>query len=124
MRFTYFNTAQTSPASAQALDPQNGTDEDRVLRKIIVGAPVSAGTIIVYNTNNAVFNATTNIAYKHTFPTFSTTNTNGVSPVVIDFTAAGGKPGGTNGLLLQNGGSFTTDQAMQVSFLWDNPDDA
>src|SRR5438034_6462676 len=116
MRYTYFNTAQTSPAVAQALDPQAGSDDDRVLKKIIIGAPVSARSITVYNKTNAVFGASTDIAFKHTFPSFSTTNVN-LTPVQIDFTCEGGREKGANGLVLQ-GGSFTTDQAMQVTFLW------
>ena len=122
MRVTYYDTAQSTPATATALDAQAGSDEDRILKKIIIGKPSSGAILVVYHPNNAVFGATTNIAFKHTFPTFSATNTNGISPVVIDFTAGGG-PSGTNGMVLSGGGSFTTDTAMQVTFLWTNPDD-
>jgi hypothetical protein len=123
MKFTYLNTAQVTPATATAIDAQAGANDNRVLKKILVGNPVSGGNIVIFNLNNAVFGATTNIAYKHTFPTFSATNTNGVTPIVIDFTGAGGPAKGTNGLILQGGGSVTTDQTMQVTLLWDNPDD-
>lgn len=109
---------------AQALDPQAGASDNRILKKIIIGNPVAAGNIIVYNLNNAVFGATTNIAYKHTIPaSFSTTNTNGVTPIVIDLTAGGQTAGHQDGLQLDGGGSITTDQTMQVTFLWSNPDD-
>lgn len=120
MRVTYFDTAQSTPAVAQAIDPQAGADDDRILKRIIVGKPTAGATIVVYSINNAVFGASTNIAFKYTYPTFGSGTP---ASDMINFTVEGGRQDGKNGLLLTGGGSFTTSSAMQVSFLWDNPDD-
>jgi len=89
--------------------------DDVRLFKLIVGAPVSAGNIVIYSINNPVNGASTNIAAKLTLPTFSTTNPNpGV--YVFDF--------GSEGLPLIDGGAIIIDQTMQVSALWELNDDA
>lgn len=123
MRATYFDTAQSTPAVAQQLDSTlaSGSDEDRVLRKIIVGKPVAGASIVVYNPNNAVFGSTANIAFKYTFPTFGAGTP---ASDQFEFGSVAGGTKGTDGLILPGGGSFTTSSAMQVTFLWDNPDDA
>lgn len=119
MRVTYVDTAFSGTTAATALDAQAGADEDRILKKIIVGKPTAAATIIVYTVGNAFTGATTNIAFKYTYPTFGAGTP---ASDQFDFGSVGG--GGTprNGLELQGGGSVTTSSAMQVSFFWDNPD--
>lgn len=119
MRVTYVDSAITSTTPATALDALAGADEDRILYKIIVGKPVAAATITVFNMSNALANNTTNIAFKYTFPTFGAGTP--ASDQII-FSTGGGRDVRRDGLNLPQGGSVATSSAMQVSFLWDNPD--
>lgn len=116
--YTNTSTALTGANTAQNI---NTDSRSIVVRKIIVGNPVSGGNIVLFNAPSQVANATTTIAYKHTFPTFSTTNTNGVTPVVVDFRAASTGAGSAeeDGIICANGGAIATDQTMQVTVLWD-----
>lgn len=118
MRATYVDTAHTATAAATAIDSQAGTDADRVIRKILVGKPTAGATLTLYSEANAYTGATTNIAFKYTFPTFGAGTP---ASDVIDFGTVGGDPK-RNGLVLGQGGSITTSSAMQVTVLWDDPD--
>lgn len=117
MQAKYTNTTTTSTTPATVIE----ATQPVVIKKIIVGNPVSGGSVTLFTEGNALSNNTTQIAYKHTFPTFSTTNTNGVSPVVIDFRSTSSQGGSTedDGIFCQTGSSFAIDQAMQVTVLWD-----
>lgn len=88
-----------------------GTDANRdvVVYKVVVGAPVSAGNIVLYNITNPLGSSTANIAVKITLPTFSTTNVN-PGFYVADF--------GPYGLPLPQGGNLQIDQTMNVTVIW------
>lgn len=106
MKYTYMPSSNTS-TNGVALSDTAGRDV--TLMKLVVGAPVSAGNIVVYDITNPVNGATTNIAVKITLPSFSSTNVNpGV--YVIDF--------GPKGLTLGSGGAIIIDQTMQVTAMW------
>lgn len=101
------NTATNGVALATANSAVNETDL-RVY-KLIVGTPVSAGNIWLYNISNPLGSSAANIAMKLTLPTFSTTNINpGV--YVMDF--------GPYGLPLNEGGNLQIDQTMNVTVVW------
>lgn len=87
-----------------------GTEEDVRVYKLIIGTPVNAGNIYLYNITNPLNGSTVNIATKITLPTFSTTNINpGV--YVVDF--------GPDGLPLPEGGNLLIDQTMNVTVMWE-----
>ena len=93
-----------------------GSDSERdvVVKSVIIGAPVSGGSITFYTITNPVGGASTNIAAKITLPTFSTTNVNpGV--YVLNF--------GPGGLVLNEGGNVVIDQTMQVTVNWETMND-
>lgn len=117
MQATYVNTTTTSTTPATVISASGPV----VIRKIIVGNPVTAGNITLFNEGNALSNNTTQIAYKHTFPSFSATNTNGVTPIVVDFRSASQQGGSVteDGIFCQSGASIAIDQTMQVTVLWD-----
>lgn len=115
---TYIDTAHSGTTPATVIDAQAGSDDDRVIKKIIVGKPTAAASLILYKINNAFTGATTNIAFKYTYPTFGAGTP---ATDVFDFTSPVGNGGSqtqVNGLVV-NGGSVTTSSAMQVSVLWD-----
>ena len=116
MNFTYLNTTTSSTTPASQI---NTDGRAIVLKKLIIGNPVTAGNLTVHYTNVALANDTTTIAFKLTLPTFSTTNTNTAQPVVVDFCTLGNAGVGEDGLSLANGGSIVLDQTMQVTALWD-----
>ena len=82
--------------------------QDVLVKKVIVGAPVSAGNIILYNKSVAYSGDTSNIGVKVTLPTFSTTNIN-PGLYVLDF----------GGGLRLDGGLLMIDQSMQVTVVWE-----
>lgn len=89
-----------------------------IIRKIIVGNPVTSGNITLFLEGNALANNTTNIGYKKTYPA-SFTN---IQPeTVIDFRGSSSQGGsvGTDGIFCQTGASIVIDQTMQVTVLWD-----
>lgn len=89
-------------------------DDVRVF-KLIIGTPVSAGSVWLYDITNPLNASTANIAFKMTLPTFSTTNINpGV--YVLDF--------GPYGLPCDQGGNLIIDQTMNVTVVWDNADNS
>jgi hypothetical protein len=110
MNFTYqagSNTA-TNGTAIGALA------QDIAVYGLIVGAPVSAGNIILYNKTVAFSGDTSDIAAKITFPTFSTTNILlSAREQFIDF--------GPQGLQL-DGGNLMIDQTMQVTVIWEPVD--
>jgi hypothetical protein len=116
MNFVYLNTTTSGTTPASQL---NTDGRAIVLKKLIIGNPVTAGNLTVHYTNVALANDTTTIAFKMTLPTFSTTNVNNTQPIVIDFTTGLNAGVGENGLSLSNGGSVVLDQAMQVTALFD-----
>lgn len=91
---------------------QIGDDSDGDIRvyKLIIGTPVSAGNVWLYNITNPLNASTANIAFKTTLPTFSTTNVN-PGMYVIDF--------GPFGLPLPQGGNIIMDQTMNVTVVWE-----
>ncbi len=117
MQATFFNTTTSSTTPAPTLNGGNGPI---VIRKIIVGNPVTAGNLTVFSTGNALSNNTTNIALKLTYPSFSTTNIND-GPDVYDFRASSSQGGSveSDGLQFPQGASLVIDQTMQVTVLWD-----
>lgn len=90
------------------------SNRDVVVTKLIVGTPVSGGSIWLRTITNPIGGSTANIAAKITLPTFSTTNINpGV--YVVDF--------GSAGLPLNQGGNLEIDQTMNVSVIWNYLDE-
>lgn len=100
------NTATNGTAIGSA-------EQDVVVKKLIIGSPVSAGNIWLYKITNPLNASTANIAAKITLPTFSTTNIN-PGLYVLDF--------GPEGLPLNQGGNLIIDQTMNVSVVWDLAD--
>jgi hypothetical protein len=118
LQYTYINTTSSSTTPAQQI---NTDGRAIVVRKIIVGNPVSTGNITIHNNNVALSNDTTTINFKNTFPTFSTSAL-AQFPTVIDFRAgamAGGGSAEADGLECSQGGSLVIDQTMQLTVLWD-----
>lgn len=117
MQTTYINatTSGTTPATVLNTDGRA-----IVIRKIIIGNPVSSGNLTVFNENNALANNTTQIALKLSYPAFSTTNIND-GPDTYDLRTNAGSSGSTedDGLFCAAGGSVTIDQTMQVTVFWD-----
>ena len=116
MQSTYLNaiTSGTTPASQVNTDGRS-----IVIRKILVGNPVSSGNITIHNNNVALANDTTTINAKITLPSFSTTNIN-TGPLTFDFRTA--SPNGSteaDGLQCSLGSSIVIDQTMQVTVFWD-----
>lgn len=110
MRFTYQSASNTA-TNGTAL---GAVDQDIVVKKLIIGLPVNAGNIILYNKTVAFSGDTSDIAVKFTLPTFSTTNILlSMREQVIDF--------GEEGLQL-NGGNLMIDQTMQVTVVWELKD--
>lgn len=116
MFVTYISASNTA-TNGTALG-NSDSNSDVVIKKIIVGAPVSAGNIFVYNITNPLNASTVNIAAKHTLPTFSTTNINPGS-YIFDYTSAY-----CRGLQLSGGGNVIIDQTMQVTVIWDYADNS
>lgn len=106
---SYFNTANSTTGGAQ-LSAQASQNVE--VFSIIVGNPVAAANIWLYDENNVgnVSN-TTGLKAKFTLPgSFAT----GQLPFVLDLTDRNG-----HGLLLQMGGTVAIDQAGQYTVLWD-----
>ena len=116
MQFVYLNTTTSSTTPASVVSTQS-----MVLKKLIIGNPVTAGNLTVHNTGNALANDTTTIAFKLTLPTFSTTNVNQTQPLVVDFCTLGNAGVAEDGLSCASGCSIVIDQTMQVTALWDYP---
>lgn len=106
MRTTFAPSSNTSTNGVSFA----GTEDDVRVYKLIIGTPVNAGNVWLYNITNPVASATTNIAFKITLPTFSTTNIN-PGFYVIDF--------GPYGLPLAEGGALVIDQTMNVTVVWE-----
>src|SRR6185369_14322882 len=102
MRVTYVDSAFSGSTAATPLDAQAGADDDRCLYKIFVGKPTAGATIIVYNVGNAYTGATTNIAFKYTYPTFGAGTP---ASDTFDFTSNSTSGSLKTGLELQGGGS-------------------
>ena len=117
MQFTYFNTTTSGTTPAPVI---NSDGRAIVIRKVLVGNPVSSGNLTIFSENNALSNNTTQIAAKITYPSFSTTNIND-GPDVYDFRTISNTGGSVedDGLFCQTGGSIVIDQTMQVTVFWD-----
>lgn len=110
--FTLYQAGSNTATNGTVIDA--GGADVRVF-KLIVGAPVSAGNIYLYNITNPLNGSTANIGSKITLPTFSTTNVNpGV--YVLDF--------GPYGLPLPQGGNIVIDQTMQITVVWGYADNS
>jgi hypothetical protein len=115
MQYTYLNTVTSSTTPASVVSTAS-----IVLRKLLIGNPVSGGSITIHYTGNALANDTTTIAWKMTLPAFSSTYPSS-TPMVVDFRAASGSGGAISedGLSMASGCSIVLDQTMQVLALWD-----
>lgn len=103
MRYTFVDADNTN-GTALGVD-----NEDITVWKLIIGSPTSGEIIRLYNIQNPVNAATTNLAVEINLPTFSTTNINpGV--YVIDF--------GPGGLRLNEGGAIQVDAAVAATVVW------
>ncbi len=109
MNFTYqAGTNTATNGTALGADKQ-----DIIVHQIVIGLPVNAGNIFLFNTRTAFSGQTDNLALKVTLPTYSTTNVN-PGFYVMDF--------GREGLQL-DGGNLMIDQTMQVSVIWEPKDE-
>jgi len=105
-KYTYIASDNTA-TNGTALGVDN---QDVTVYKILFGVPVDAKVATLYDIQNPVNGATTNIAFKHTQPT-----------------AAAGKDWdrevdfGPDGIRLGEGGNLITD-ASQVTVVWDIAD--
>lgn len=107
MRTTFAASSNTATNGvALATDPE----ADVRVYKLLIGTPVNAGNVILYNITNPLNGSTANIAYKTTLPTFSTTNIN-PGMFQVDF--------GPDGLPLPEGGNLLIDQTMNVTVMWE-----
>ena len=107
-----YTTSQDSITTVGA--PLGITNQDVFIKKIIIGAPVASGNIVVYNKTAVVAAQTDNIALKITLPgTLTQGSATFNYPTVYDFTSTNGKGG-----LQVNGGVVTIDQSMQVTVIW------
>lgn len=104
--FTTFAASSNQSTNGVAL---GAAGQDVRVFKLIVGTPVSAGNIWLYNITNPIGGSTANIAMKVTLPSFSTTNIN-PGLYVLDF--------GKDGLPLTDGGNLIIDQTMNVTAVW------
>ena len=104
-KYTFVRVANNT-TNGVALGVDN---QDINVYKIIVGNPVSAGIVRLYDIQNPVNAATTNLAAFINFPTFSTTNINN-GPYVFDF--------GDSGIRLGEGGNVMVTEDMQVTVVW------
>lgn len=105
MNYTYAASSNTA-TNGVAL---GAAGQDVRVYRILIGAPVASGNIVLYNSAVAVGSASTNIAFKATLPG-SLPTTGAVLAPVIDF--------GSKGLPL-DGGNLQIDQTMQVTVVWD-----
>ena len=105
---TYLNTANSSTGGA-ALDT---TGKNVVIKRLIIGNPVTSANIWLYDENNVgnVTN-TTGLKAKLTLPASFAT---GQLPFTIALDTSYGA-----GLLLAMGGSVAIDQAIQLTVVWD-----
>lgn len=119
MQSTYITTTSAGTTPAQAIS--GDATRAIVVRKILVGLPVSAATLTVFNIGNALSNNTTQIAFGMTMPTFAASAVN-PGMYTIDFRASSGAGGGSveeDGLICQTGGSLAISSNMQITVLWD-----
>lgn len=115
MQATYFNTTTSSTTPAPVI-----STAPIVIRKIMVGNPVTAGNLTLFNAGNVLSNNTTQVIAKLTYPSFSTTNIND-GPDVYDFRSTSSQGGTTSddGIMCGAGACLQMDQTMQVTVFWD-----
>ncbi|PWU05324.1 MAG: hypothetical protein C5B43_03500 [Verrucomicrobia bacterium] len=129
---TFINTqhsASTNPTKIDLNSAGDGSTQQRIIKKIIVGKPTGGKTVKLYHMDNAYFNesSATNsltnrqVAFMYTYPTFAAGTP---ATDTFDFTSPEGAASATapNGLVLSEGGSMETDAAMQVTVIWENPE--
>ena len=110
MRFTYA-AAANSTTNGVAL---GAADQDIYVRKIIIGVPITAGSIKLYNKTVAFATDASDIALKVTLPATLTSSKQYDTPLVYDFVDAP---------LQLNGGNLMVDAAMQVTVIWEAVDE-
>lgn len=107
MRFTYIASANNT-TNGQAL----GADkEDIFVKKILIGAPVAASTITIYNKRIAFSGDTNNVAYKLTEPTAAAGNN---LVYEMDFTN-----GGKAGLQVDGGNVMCAGSSTDITVIWE-----
>lgn len=105
MQTTYVpssNTATNGVAIGSA-------EQDIRIYQLIIGAPVAAGNITLYNITNPINGSTANIAAKWTLPA-SLPTTGASLNNTLNF--------GALGFPLPQGGNIIIDQSMQVTVVW------
>jgi hypothetical protein len=114
MQSLYVNTTTSGSNPSTVINASGPV----VIRKILIGNPVTSGNITIFTEGNALANNTTQIGYKKTFPASFTS----IQPETqIDFRASSSQGGSveSDGLFCQTGACITIDQQMQVTVLWD-----
>lgn len=131
-KYTFVNTAHSATVNPTKLDANSvgdGSTQQRILKKLIVGKPTAGATLKVYAMDNAYFNestattTTTNqqVVFMYTYPGSFGAGTPASDQ--FEFTSPEGAASQTayNGLLIEEGGSIETSSAMQVTAVWDLP---
>lgn len=105
LRFTHVNAAN-STTNGTALGADN---EDITVYKLIIGKPVAAAVIRLFNIQNPIGTAETNLVMKLTLPaTLPTTGARLVEEVSF----------GEGGIRLGEGGNISIDQDVEITVLW------
>lgn len=133
MKYTFVNTAHSSTVNPTLLDVNSkgdGSNQQRVIKKIIVGKPVAAATLKIYSMDNAYNGESTatttatnqQVVFMYTYPSSFGAGT----PASDQFTFTTGEQSasatGYDGMLVESGGAIETSSAMQVTVLWDIPE--
>lgn len=119
MKATYFNTSTSGTTPASVIDPQVQADENRVIKKIIVGKPTAGATLTLFSSNNALSNNTTNVVFSYTYPGSFGAGTPASDQFDFSPNSLGQQSAGNDGLTLGGGGCMAISSAMQVTVLWD-----
>ena len=123
MHYTYLGSSNNTVATATLSDgstlstagqPLGDVTQDVYIYKIIIGAPVASGNIVVKNkaVTGVIATDTSDIAFKATLPGTITYQASYNYPTIYDFTVPGG------GGLQVDGGNVIIDQSMQVTIVW------
>ena len=107
MRFTYISAANATTNGASL----GAAGEDVFVKKLLVGAPVAASTVIIYNKSVAFSGDTNNIAFKLTEPTAAAGNDLAYE---IDFTS-----GGKAGLQVDGGNVMCAGSSTDITVIWE-----
>lgn len=87
-------------------------DQDIVVYDVFVGLPANGNIVTLYDVSNPVNNSNTDVVWRFTMPTFSTTN---INPGSYHFHFPQGLP-------LRSGGNLMVDGTNNVTVVWEYGD--